>query len=99
MFKEKRPVTPSELWNNAEDKRIINTRKPILGEKYTSHPSLLAGSPRAPSHELAFYSVQRKIRDCLQSNLDDAFSVIAIWTELYNKDETVRNWLFEYHRV
>ena len=40
-----------------------------------------------------------RILDCSQFYLDDAFSVIAIWTESYNKDETVRNWLFEYHRV
>ena len=95
-----RPVTPLELWNNAENKRNTNKRTPIQGEKYTSHPSFLAASPHAarPSRVLAFYSVQRKIRACSQSNLDDAFSRSRSG-QTYIKDEAVRNWLFEYHRV
>ena len=91
MFNEKRPVTPSELWNNTEQKRNTNTRTPIECEKYTSHPSFLTASPLAPLACSHFTESKRKIRDCSQSYLDDAFSVIAIWTESYNKDETVRN--------
>ena len=77
--------------------------KEILTQEHQYRAKNIPVIPRSrglaarPSRVLAFYSVQRKIRDCSQSNLDDAFSVIAIWTELYNKDETVRNWLFEYH--
>ena len=82
-----------------EDKRNTNTRTPIQWEKYTSHPSFLAESPLAPSAFSHSTVSKRKIRDCSQSYLDDAFSVIAIWTESYKKDETVGNWLFEYHRV
>ena len=47
-LREKRPVTPSELWNKSKDKRNINTRTPIQCEKWTSHPSFLADSPLAP---------------------------------------------------
>ena len=84
-------MTLSELLNNTEDKGNINERTPIKCEKYTSHPSFLAASPLAPracSHSTVS---KRKVRDCSQSYLDDAFSVIAIWTESYDKDETVKN--------
>ena len=42
--------------------------------------------------------LKRKGRDCSQSNLDDAFRW-SRYEQNHNKDETVRNWLFEYHRV
>ena len=79
--RKKGPVTPSELWNNTEDKRNSDTSTPIQCEEYTGHSSFLADSPlppRACSHSTVS---KRKIRDCLQTYLDDAFSVIAIWTE------------------
>ena len=49
-------------------------------ERYRGSPSFLAASSlvAGASRVLASYRVSR---DCSQSNLDDAFSVVAIWTE------------------
>ena len=48
-LRKKRPVTPSELWNNTEDKRLLTQEHhAIQCEKYTSHPLFLADSPLAP---------------------------------------------------
>ena len=38
---KKRPVTPSELWNNKGDKRNTNTKTPVECEKCISHPNLM----------------------------------------------------------
>ena len=69
-------------------KEILTQEHQYSAKNFSRIRGLPLAPARACSHSTVF---KRKIRDCSQTHLDDAFSVIAIWTESYNKDETVRN--------